>query len=230
MGSVGDCYDNAVCETSTPASRKSGSTGSRGQPAPRRAPRSSSTSRAGTTRGVGTPRSATSPRSSSSDSTPSSPSWRSRPRFRATDRSRRSHPGAQTGLQRVASQRSASISLPTPRSLPRTPSLLQPIPLRPRRTAVKGRTATGGLAARKSRTRLADRNIKLQQPRRVVQTGGGPVRAGVTAVATACSPKQKPPATASATRTALSESLSSHPTENTNPMLKFGLELRPTFR
>jgi hypothetical protein len=101
MGSVGDCYDNAVCETSTPASRKSGSTGSRGQPAPRRAPRSSSTSKAGTTRGVGTPRSATSPRSSSSDSTPSSPSWRSRPRFPATDRSRRSHPGAQTGLQRV---------------------------------------------------------------------------------------------------------------------------------
>jgi putative transposase len=31
-------------------------------------------------------------------------------------------------------------------SLPRTPTLLQPVPLRPQRTAVKGRTATGGLS------------------------------------------------------------------------------------
>ena len=36
--------------------------------------------------------------------------------------------------------------LPTPRSLPRTASLFQPGPLRPRRTAVKGPTATGGLS------------------------------------------------------------------------------------
>jgi putative transposase len=36
--------------------------------------------------------------------------------------------------------------LPTARSLPRTPSLSQPVPLRPRRTAIKGRTATRGLS------------------------------------------------------------------------------------
>ncbi len=108
---------------STPASRKSGSTDNPGQPEPRHAPRSSSTSRAGTTHGAGTPRSATSPRSSSNDSTPSSHNWRSTPRFRPTDRSRRSRRGAQTRLQRVTSRRSASIPLPTPRSLPRTPSL-----------------------------------------------------------------------------------------------------------
>ena len=43
-------------------------------------------------------------------------------RFRPTDRSRRPRRAPQTGLQRVASRRSASISLPTARSLPRTPS------------------------------------------------------------------------------------------------------------
>jgi putative transposase len=38
-------------------------------------------------------------------------------------------------------------SAPTARSLPRTPSPHQPLPLRPRRTAVKGQTPTGRLSA-----------------------------------------------------------------------------------
>jgi len=79
-----------------------------------------------------TPPSTTSPRASSSDSTPSSPSRRSRHRFRPTDRSRRPRRGPQTGLQRVRSRRQASISLPTARSLPRTPRRPNAVPLRPR--------------------------------------------------------------------------------------------------
>ncbi len=159
MGSVGDCYDNASARPSTPASKRRRSTGNPGRPAPRRAPRSLGTSRAGTTRDAGTQRSATCPRSSSSETTPSSLNWRSRPRFRPTDRSRRSRRGPHTGLQRVASRSSASISLPAHRSLPRTASSSQPVPLRPRRKAVKGRTAAGGLSDPSSRSKLADTTI-----------------------------------------------------------------------
>jgi putative transposase len=47
IGSVGDCYDNAVCETFHASLKRSGSTGNPGRLAPKRAPRSSPTSRAG---------------------------------------------------------------------------------------------------------------------------------------------------------------------------------------
>ena len=66
--------------------------------------------------------------------------------IRATDRSRSPRRGPQTGLQRVASRRSASISLPTARSLPKSSPAFQPISLRPRRTGVKGRTELRGLS------------------------------------------------------------------------------------
>ena len=129
MGSVGDCYDNAVCETFH-ASLKKEKIYRQSWPT-RAAARTAilSTSRAGTTPAAGTPRSPIYPRSSSSDTTPSSPSRPSAPRFRTTDRSRRSRRGPQTRSQRAASRRSASISLPTAPSLPRTPSSYQPIPL-----------------------------------------------------------------------------------------------------
>jgi putative transposase len=121
MGSVGDCYDNAVCETFHASLKKE------------KIYRQSWPTRAAA-------------RTAVFDTTPSSLNWRSRPRFRPTDRSRRSRREPHTGLQRVASRPSASISLPVPPSLPRTASSSQPVPLRPRRKAVQGRTAAGGLS------------------------------------------------------------------------------------
>ena len=85
MGSVGDCYDNAVCETFHASLKKEKIYR---QSWPTRAaarPRSLGTSRAGTTPNAGTQRSATCPRSSSSETTPSSLNWRSRAQFRQTD-------------------------------------------------------------------------------------------------------------------------------------------------
>ena len=159
MGSVGDCDDNAVCETFHASIKKEKVYR---QSWPTRAEARTAIFEyieAGTTPGGDTPRSAISLRSSSNDSTPSSPNRRSRPRFRTTDRSRRRRRGPQTGLQRVASRPSASIPLPTPRSPSRTASSSQPVPLRPRRKAVKGRTAASGLSDPQSQNKLTDTTI-----------------------------------------------------------------------
>jgi transposase InsO family protein len=111
-GSVGDCYDNAVCEAfhrqegaDLPALMAA---------APRPEPPSSSTSKAGTTPAAGTPPSATSPQPSMNAATPSS--------------------------QPSAPQRPASPSPATARPLPRSLSTFQPITLRPRRMVVERRT------------------------------------------------------------------------------------------
>ena len=85
MGSVGDCYENAVCETFHASLKKE----------------------------------------------------------RVYRRSWPTRAEARTGPQP-----SASPSPATARSFPRSPSMLQPIALRPRRTVVKGRTELPGLSAR----------------------------------------------------------------------------------
>jgi len=58
MGSRGDCFDNAVAESSSPRSRKSSSTAAHGRPKPSCAARSSTTSRSSTTANDATERSA----------------------------------------------------------------------------------------------------------------------------------------------------------------------------
>ena len=76
----------------------------------------------------------------------------------------------------ASSQRSASPSPATAQSLPRSPSSFQPISLRPRRTAVKGRTElpASPLGSRGASSLIQTSTTKA---RRVVQTGGGPLAA-----------------------------------------------------
>ena len=59
MGSKGDCYDNAVCESFHATLEKSSCAGARSAPSSRRGPRSSTGSRPGTTASGVTPGSAT---------------------------------------------------------------------------------------------------------------------------------------------------------------------------
>jgi putative transposase len=146
MGSVGDCYDNAVCETFHATIKKEKIYR---QSWPTRAQArsgSSPTSRAGTTRAAATRRSPISPQPSSNDTTPNSPTGHSRRQFPATDRSRTPRREPQIALQRIAPPRSASISLPTTRSPPKEPSRFQPGSAQAARNTVKGRTATPGLS------------------------------------------------------------------------------------
>ena len=150
MGSVGDCYDNAVCETFH-ANHQEGedlpaivADPSRGAHRDLRA-----TSRAGTTRGAGTPRSPTVPdrvrttarRARTDERSSASISDNGSVASIVAEGLRRAHNAPHLDGRRRFCCRQL-------RSLPRTPSPLQPIPLRPRRTAVKGRTATAGLSAR----------------------------------------------------------------------------------
>jgi putative transposase len=84
-------------------------------------------------------------------------------------------PSASHGLttRRISTigNESAANGLISPDNTPPPP---QPDPLRPRRTAVSGRTPTGGLSALRSQNKLAEIQHQPQQPKRVVQTGGGP--------------------------------------------------------
>ena len=131
MGSVGDCYDNAVCETFHATIKKEKIYR---QSWPTRA--EARTAIFELHRGLVQPAAPAlharlpAPRPSSNASTSSSHNGRSRPRLRTTDRSRRRRRAPQTGLERVASQRPASIRSPTARSLPRTPSLTKRAPAR----------------------------------------------------------------------------------------------------
>jgi len=158
----------------TPPSRRSGSTGNHGPPAPRPEPPCSSTSRAGTTPAAGTPRSATSPRPSSNDTTPGSPNRGSRRRF--GQRIGRGH--LAEGLRRAynASRLDGRRRFGCPR-----PDLS-----RERRHCSNGpRSGRDERESKDDRQRVAsptgstgaDSLIQTSttQARRVVQTGGGPV-------------------------------------------------------
>ena len=122
MGSVGDCYDNAVCETFHATLKKEKIYR---QSWPTRAAARTAVfeyiegwynpRRRHSTLGYLSP--IEFERHHAELAQPCS-----RPRIRPTDRSRRPRRRPQTGLQRVASRRSASSWLPTARSLPRTPS------------------------------------------------------------------------------------------------------------
>ena len=141
IGSVGDCYDNAVCETFHASLKKE------------KIYRQSWPTRAAARTAIfGYIEGWYNPRRRHSTLGYLSPTEferqhvelaqrRSRARFRTTDRSRRRRRAPQTGLQRVASRRSASISPPTARSLPRTPSST---PTGPAQAATDGGQGTNG--------------------------------------------------------------------------------------
>ena len=122
MGSVGDCYENAVCETFHASLKKE------------RIYRRSWPTRAEARTGV----------------FEYIKGWYN-PRRRHSTFGYLSPADSNATTQRstpVASQPSASPSPATAPSFPRSPSMLQPIALRPRRTVVKGRTELPGLSAR----------------------------------------------------------------------------------
>ena len=115
---------------STPPSRRRGSTGNPGRPAPRRSSRDLRVHR-GLVQPAAPALHARLPLPDRVRATP----HRARPTgARGPDFGQRIGrvalaEGLRSGLQRVASRRSASISLPTPRSLPRTPPIFKPLPL-----------------------------------------------------------------------------------------------------
>jgi len=85
MGSVGDAYDNALCESFFATLECELLDRGASRPRPRRGSRSSTSSRAGTTRTVGTPRSTTSRRCAMNSSTASR---RHDPKVRTSPRNR----------------------------------------------------------------------------------------------------------------------------------------------
>ena len=127
MGSVGDCYDNAICETFHASLKKE------------KIYRQSWPTRAAARTAVFWVHRRL--------EQPAAPALNAR--LPVPDRVRaKLHRARSTGARGpdFAQQIVASISLPAPRSLPRTASSSQPVPLRPRREAVKGRTAAGRLS------------------------------------------------------------------------------------
>ena len=172
MGSVGDCYDNAVCETFHATIKKE------------KIYRQSWPTRAEARTAIfGYIEGWYNPRRRHSTSAYLSPTEFERQHIELAQRALEASISANGSVASTSpstsdsttTRRISTVSVDFAANgpiFPTRPSSIQPVPLRPRRTAVKGRTAPGGLAALlRSQNKLAEIEHQLQQPRRVVQTG-----------------------------------------------------------